>query len=58
MAPKLVQQVGDDAGVPVYDGVSSQNHATAGLAALLGGSTSLADNRRFVLQAVLLSTIA
>ena len=58
MAPALVQQVGNDAGVPVYDGIASQGHPTAILAALLGGDTSPADNRRFVLQAVLLNTIA
>jgi len=58
MAPALVQQVGADAGVPVYDGIASQDHPTAKLAELLGGDTSPADNRRFVLQAVLLSAIA
>lgn len=58
MAPALVQQVGNDAGVPVYDGIASQDHPTAKLADLLGGDTSPADNRRFVLQAVLLTTIA
>ena len=58
MAPALVQQVGNDARVPVYDGIASQNHPTAKLADLLGGDPSRADNRRFVLQAVLLSTIA
>jgi len=57
MAPALVQQVGDGAGVPVYDGIASKAHATAKLADMLGGDTSAADNRRFVLQAVLLSTI-
>jgi len=54
----LVQQLGNDAGVPVYDGLASQDHPTAYLADLLGGDTSAADNRRFVLQAVLLSTLA
>ena len=58
MAPALVQQVGNDAGVPVYDGIASRDHPTAHLAELLGGDASSADNRRFVLQAVLLSTIA
>lgn len=58
MAPALVQQVGNDAGVPVYDGIASQDHPTAKLAELLGRDTSPADNRRFVLQAVLLTTIA
>ena len=58
MTPALVQQVGNDAGVPVYDGITSQDHPTAKLTELLGGDTSLTDNRRFVLQAVLLSTMA
>ena len=58
MAPALVQQVGNEAGVPVYDGIASQDHPTAKLAELLGSDASPADNRRFVLQAVLLTTIA
>ena len=58
MAPALVQQVGSDAGVPVDDGIASRNHPTAHLAELLDGDASPADNRRFVLQAVLLNTIA
>ena len=58
MAPALVHQVGVDAGVPVYDGLASQNHPTAKLALLLGGDASALDKRRFVLQAALLSTIA
>ena len=57
MAPALVQQMGVDAGVPVYDGVASQGHPTAKLAEQLGGETSALSKRRFVLQAVLLSTI-
>ena len=36
MAPALVQQVGNDAGVPVYDGIASQDHPTAQLAESLG----------------------
>ena len=58
MAPALVHQVGIDAGVPVYDGIASQNHPTAKLVDLLGGDASTLDKRRFVLQAALLSTIA
>ena len=58
MAQALLQQLSVDAGVPVYDGAASPDHPTARLAELLGGDTSPADNRRFVLQAVLLSTIA
>jgi len=58
MASSLVQRVGDDAGVPIYDGVASPQHPTAMLADQLGGDTPAADNRRFVLQAVLINAIA
>ena len=58
MAAALVQQVGVAAGVPVYDGIAGQGHPTARLAALLGGDSSAVDNRRFVLQAVLLCTMS
>ncbi|MEO7010458.1 MAG: ornithine carbamoyltransferase [Caldimonas sp.] len=57
MAPALVLQMGHDAGVPVYDGIASPRHPTAALAALLGDGASPADNRRFVVQAVLLNTL-
>jgi ornithine carbamoyltransferase len=57
MLSSLVQQVSDEAGVPVYDGIASLGHPTARLAEQLGGDMSTADNRRFVVQAVLLSTI-
>jgi ornithine carbamoyltransferase len=56
--PALVQQVGDVAGIPVYDGLASPEHPTAKLAGLLGGDGADADHRRHLLQAVLLSTIA
>ena len=58
MAPEVVQQLVDQAGVPVFGGVACPDHPTARLAGQLGTETSSADNRRFVLQAVLLSTIA
>ncbi len=54
----LARQIAADAGVPVYNGVASPAHPTARLAALLDGGASLDDKRRFVLQAVLLHTIA
>ena len=57
MAPALVNQVGVDAGVPVYDGIALQDHPTAMLTDLLDDATSPADKRRFVLQAVLVRTI-
>jgi ornithine carbamoyltransferase len=56
LPPALVERLGDDAGVPVYAGIATPHHPTARLAAQLDGGA--ADNRRFVLQAVLLSTIA
>ena len=46
------------AGVPVYDGLASAQHATARLAALLAGEASAADKRRVILQALLLSSVA
>jgi len=57
MAPALVQQVGDGAGVTIYDGVASPRHPTAQLAKQLGGDAAEADKRRFILQAVLLSSL-
>ena len=58
MAADLVHQLGVDAGVPVFDAIASKRHPTAKLDALLGGDSAPFDKRRFVLQAVLLSTVA
>ena len=57
MAADLVHRLGADAGVPVYDAIASQHHPTAKLDSLLGGDSPALDKRRFVLQAVLLSTV-
>jgi ornithine carbamoyltransferase len=57
MAHALVEQVGRDAGVPVFDGIACEAHPTARLADELGTDSPAADRRRFVLQAVLLATI-
>jgi ornithine carbamoyltransferase len=57
LANRLVRQIGDEARVPVFDGLATTHHATAAITASLGAETSPADNRRFVLQAVLLGTI-
>ena len=57
MAADLVHRLGADAGVPVYDAIASQRHPTAKLDGLLGGDSPARDKRRFVLQAVLLSTV-
>ena len=58
MSAALVRQVGADAGVPVFDGLACPGHPTSALAALLDGETSALDKRCFILQAVLLRTIA
>ncbi len=57
MSSSLVQQVGSDAGVPIYDGIATCYHPTAKLAEQLGSDAPMIENRRYVLQAVLLSTI-
>jgi len=57
--PGLVRRVADEAGVPVYDGVASARHPTAGLADMLGSDgESPDDNRRYVLQAVLVDAVS
>ena len=58
LAPALVEAVGREAGVPVYDGLASAAHPTARLASLLGGEDAPAKLRQLVLQTVLLSTLA
>ena len=58
IAAALVLRVGDDAGIPIYNALASTRHPTARLAEMLDGNASPADNRRFVLQAMLLGTIA
>jgi ornithine carbamoyltransferase len=57
MAPALVRQLGDSAGVPVYDDIASPRHPSAALASQLGGDASDADNRRYILQAMLLTSL-
>ena len=57
MSLAVVREIEANAGVPVYDAVSSQTHPTASLAAQLDDGTPLEDRRRFVLQAVLLDSI-
>jgi ornithine carbamoyltransferase len=58
MAAALVQQVSDAAGVPVFDGLASPAHPTVRLAEQLGADAAPGDARRFVLQAVLLVSLA
>ena len=57
LAHDLVELVGREAGVPVYDGLASERHPTARLAAMLGVAEPPARLRELVLQTVLLSTL-
>ncbi|BEP46302.1 ornithine carbamoyltransferase [Variovorax sp. V15] len=56
--PEIVQRMGQYAGIPVFNGAATNTHPIERLAGLLGDSTPLADNRRFLLQALLLDAIA
>ena len=58
LAPDLVQRLGREAGVPVFDGIGTMHHPTAQLAGSLDEATGAAENRRFVLQAMLVSALA
>ncbi len=53
----LVQQMADVAGIAVYDGLACNERLISQLAAQLGNEAAAGDNRRFVLQALLLQTI-
>jgi ornithine carbamoyltransferase len=57
MDPALVRQIGEHAGIPVFYGAAMEDHPAVRLAELLGDGTSLADNRRFMVQALLLEHI-
>ena len=54
----LVEMVGKEAGVPVYDGLATERHPTARLATLLDDGAPSGNLRQLVLQTVLLSTLA
>lgn len=56
--PELVRQMAQDAGVPVYEGIATAQHPHAHLAEKLGNGTPSADDRRYVVQAMLLCTLA
>jgi ornithine carbamoyltransferase len=58
MPAALVRQVGRAVDMPVYDGIASPNHPTAALADHLGAESPLVDRRRFIVQAVLLASLA
>jgi ornithine carbamoyltransferase len=53
----LVEQIGREAGIPVYDGLAGKDHPTAQLVALLEGEEPEASKRQLVLQTVLLATL-
>ena len=53
----LVEQIAAEAGVPVFDGLAEPQHPTAPLAERIGGECAGADKRRFLLQALLVSTV-
>jgi ornithine carbamoyltransferase len=55
--PAFVRRLADAAGVPVYGGLASPGHTTAGLATRLGGSATPAQSRHYMIQSVLLSTV-
>ena len=58
LAHDLVEIVGREAGVPVYDGLASEHHPTARLTRLLDVGDPPGKLRQLVLQTVLLSTLA
>jgi ornithine carbamoyltransferase len=58
MAPALVQRLSAEAGIPVYDGIASPSHPLAEAADLLGFAISAVDKRRFLLQALLVRSMA
>jgi ornithine carbamoyltransferase len=58
MAPALVQRLRVEAGVPVYDHLTSPDHPIAQAAGMLDPAASVEDNRRFALQALLLKATA
>jgi ornithine carbamoyltransferase len=57
LSSPLVQQMADVAGIAVYDGLACHETLIARLAAQLGHEAAVGENRRFVLQALLLHTI-
>jgi ornithine carbamoyltransferase len=48
----------DEAGIAVYDGLACDDDLISRLASQIGNGAAAGDNRRFVLQAMLLRTIA
>jgi ornithine carbamoyltransferase len=53
----MVQQMADEAGIAIYDCLACNDGLISRLAVQLGNDVAAGDNRRFVLQAMLLHTI-
>jgi ornithine carbamoyltransferase len=53
----MVRQMADEAGIAVYDCLACNEGLISRLAGQLGNDVAAGDNRRFVLQAMLLHTI-
>jgi len=54
LAPALVRQLANEAGVPVFDGLATAAHPSARLALELAGDDPAERKRRLIVQAVLL----
>lgn len=57
LAPALVQRIRAHAGVPVYDAIAGARHPSAVLVPALDDGVDDPDNRRFIVQALLLATM-
>jgi ornithine carbamoyltransferase len=57
MEAEVVKRLGAAANVPAYDGLASPNHPTAKLVEQLGTGRPFDERHRFMVQAVLLSTL-
>lgn len=55
---ELVQRIGQAAGIPVFDGLASPQHASAAWAALIEGEAGPEAKRCAAVQAVLLAQLA
>lgn len=58
MPGPLVQRVAAETDIAVYDGLAAATHPTASLAWQLGDEGHFSDNRRYLLQTCLLSTMS
>lgn len=58
LSPAVVRQLIDNAGVPVFDGLATRRHPSSRLAEQLDDDMPCDDPRRYVVQAMLLGTIA